>query len=212
MLRYKSIASSILPILFLASVGQASIIVNASVSGSPGAYSYSYQIDNQTAVNVLSFSLTVTSDVGTVQSPPGWVVGTGVPSPGQLVVQWVSTDTLFDVPAFGTLSGFSIASSAGPGTVAFSTLDNNFSQFDGQTTGPVIIPEPGSLLLVGGAALAGLLAFVVRLNKYQSVQGSILCSNFLEELFKKERSRRRYQPSVEPKHPDPPRKMRQRVG
>ena len=128
------------------------ILVDPSVSGSPGAYTYSYEIENQTSVGLLLFSLTVTGDVGTINAPTGWVSGTGIPGPGETLVEWISTDVPFDVPALGTLSGFSFTSDSGPGTVAFSTFDENFSESDGQTTGPVastsIIPEPNSLALL----------------------------------------------------------------
>jgi hypothetical protein len=142
----------------LVSVAQGGVIVDVSLSGSPGAYSYSYEIENQTAAGIFAFSLTVTGDVGSIQSPTGWNVVTGVPSPGETLVQWVDLDVPYDVPAFGTLSGFQIASGSGPGTSAFSMLDENFTEFDGQTSGPAAssVPEPQTLLLAV-SALAGLL-------------------------------------------------------
>lgn len=144
-------------ILFLPPAVRAGIIVDASVVGSPGAYSYSYEIENQTDVGILLFSLTITGDVGLIEAPTGWVSGTTILAPGETQVEWISTDVPFDVPALGTLSGFSFTSDSGPGTVAFSTFDENFSEFDGQTTGPVAsaVPEPKSLALFG-AALIGI--------------------------------------------------------
>jgi hypothetical protein len=64
----------------------------------------------------------------------------------------------------GTLSGFSFTSSDGPGIVAFSTFDENFTEFDGRTTGPIAptsIPEPGSWVLFS----LGLAAFRFRFGK-----------------------------------------------
>jgi len=129
------------------------ILVDPSVSGSPGAYTYSYDIDNQTSVGLLLFSLTVTGDVGTIAGPTGWLTATDIPSPGETQVEWISTDFPYDVPALGTLSGFSFTSDSGPGTVAFSTFDENFTEFDGQTTGPIAstVPEPTSLALLSTA-------------------------------------------------------------
>lgn len=80
-------------------------------------------------------------------------MGTGVPMPGEILVQWISTDLQFDVPAFGALSGFSITSATGPNNVAFSLLDENFDELAGQTVGPGPIlfsaAEPSTLLLFG---------------------------------------------------------------
>lgn len=137
---------------FLSSAARADMIsVVPSVSGSPGAFSYSYEVDNQTSVGLLLFSLTVTGDVGTIIAPTGWVTATEAGGPGETLIEWISTDVPFDVPAFGSLSGFSFTSDSGPGTVAFSTFDENFSEFDGRTTGPVAstVPEPNSVALLG---------------------------------------------------------------
>jgi hypothetical protein len=127
-----------------------SIFVVPSMSGSPGAYSYAYEVDNQTSVGLLLFSLTVTGDVETILAPAGWVTATSFIAPGETQVEWVSTDVPYDVPALGTLSGFAIASDSGPGAVDFSTFDEIFSEFDGQTTGPIAstVPEPNTMALI----------------------------------------------------------------
>lgn len=155
---YKILGLLIVVTLLLSPAARAdTILVDPSVSGSPGAFTYSYEIENQTSVGLLLFSLTVTGDVGTINAPTGWVTSTGIPAPGETLVEWISTDVPFDVPALGTLSGFSFMSDSGPGTVAFSTFDENFSEFDGQTTGPVAststVPEPNSLALLGSALI-----------------------------------------------------------
>lgn len=84
---------------------KADIIVKASGAGSTGKYSYAYQVNNQTDVGLLAFSLLVTGNVGVIQSPTGWVSGTGTPAPGEILVQWFSMDVPFDISASGTLAG-----------------------------------------------------------------------------------------------------------
>ena len=145
--------------LLLVSDVRAGIIVDVSTSQTNGTYTYSYQIENQTSVGLFAFSLSLPAVIGTIQSPNGWD-GSIVPILDETLVQWVSTDVPFDVPAFGTLAGFVITSSSGPGSVTFSTLDDNFSQFEGQTTGPVAsasVPEPGSFGVI--ATVLGVLFF-----------------------------------------------------
>ena len=144
------LASTLASLVLLPAAQADSILVDPSVSGSSGAYSYSYEIENQTSVGLLLFSLTFTGDLGTIQSPTGWLSTTGTAGPGETLVEWISTDVPFDVPALGTLSGFSFTSDSGPGIVAFSTFDENFSEFDGQTTGPIAstVPEPSSMVMV----------------------------------------------------------------
>jgi hypothetical protein len=148
---YKTCSVSILAFVLFSSVARGDIIVDASVSGSSGALSYAYEVENQTAIGILGLSLDVTGDVGSLEAPGGWVAGTAVISPGATLINWVSTDVPFDVPPLGTLSGFAVASTDGPGTVAFSTLDEDFNFFDGETTGPVAspIPEPASIIVLG---------------------------------------------------------------
>lgn len=134
---------------------QGGVIVDATVSGSPGAFSYAYDIQNQNSVGLLLFSVTVSGDVGTIQAPSGWITSTGIPSRGQTLVEWISTDAPFDAQPSGTLSGFSFISALGAGSVDFATFDENFSELDGQTTGPVAstTPEPNSLTLLGAAIM-----------------------------------------------------------
>lgn len=136
----------------LSSTIQASVIVDVNISGNTGALTYSYEIENQTSVAILLLSLTVTGGVANIQAPNGWDFSTGHPSPGENLVQWISLDAPFDVPAFGTLAGFVFTSSDSPGIVSFSTRDENFTRFDGQTQGPVVsaapdAPEPKTVFL-----------------------------------------------------------------
>ena len=143
MRRYMILWVSMLAGLAISPAARAdSILVVPSVSGSPGDYTYSYEIENQTSVGLLLFSLTVTGDVGALDAPTGWLDTTSIVGPSETLVEWFSTDIPYDVPALGTLSGFSLTSDSEPGTAAFSTFDENFSEFDGQTTGPVGAPTP----------------------------------------------------------------------
>jgi hypothetical protein len=154
----KPIAALALGIAFFSPTARADSLVDASVAGLPGAYTYSYGIENQTDVGILLFSLTVTGDVGTIDAPTGWVTATGIPAPGVTLVEWISTDVPYDVPALGTMSGFSFESDSGPGDVSFSTFDENFTEFDGQTTGPVApavsnVPEPNTFAFLATALI-----------------------------------------------------------
>jgi hypothetical protein len=129
------------------------IVVVPSVSDSLGTYTYSYEIQNPTSIGVLLFSLSVTGDIEAVAAPNGWITTTESLAPGETELEWISTDFPFYVPALGTLSGFSFTSDSAPGVVDFSAFDEDFNEFDGQTTGPVesavtAVPEPPSLLLV----------------------------------------------------------------
>jgi hypothetical protein len=153
---HKSLFNLILGVLFLAPLAVADVILDSTVSGTPGNYSYGYEIENQTDVGILLFSLTVTGDVRAVKGPTGWLTTTDIQAPGELQVEWISTDVPYDVPARGTLAGFSFMSDSGPGSVAFSTFNENFSEFDGQTTGPVasIVPEPSGLALLSTALIS----------------------------------------------------------
>ncbi len=150
MSKCKFVAFLFVAALILRSVARADVVLDSSVTGSPGAFSYAYEIENQSDVGILLFSLTVTGDVGVIQAPSGWLDTTSIVGPGETQVEWVSTDTPYDVPAMGSLSGFVIVSYSGPGTAPFSTFDENFSEFDGQTIGPVTsaIPEPNGLVLI----------------------------------------------------------------
>jgi hypothetical protein len=149
---------SLLGATLLATVAHGGVIVDTTLSGFPGAYLYSYEVENQTAVGIFAFSVTVTGDVGIIESPSGWSALTGVPGPGETLVQWVDLDVPYDVPPFGNLSGFSLASTDGQGIASFSTLDESFSEFDGATTGPVSpvsSPEPASFILAASALAIG---------------------------------------------------------
>jgi hypothetical protein len=121
----KFVALLFVAALILRPVARADVILDSSVTGSAGAFSYAYEIENQTDVGILLLSLTVTGDVGVIQAPTGWLDTTSIVGPGETLVEWVSTDTPYDVPAMGSLSGFVIASDSGPGTVPFSTFDEN---------------------------------------------------------------------------------------
>lgn len=154
-------ATSVAAILLVSSLATASSVsVDSTVSGTPGAYIYNYEIENQSPVNLLAFSLVFSGDFTDILSPNGWVVGTGSPAPGENLIQWFSTDVPFDVTAFGTLAGFGFKSASGPGAVSFSILDDDFNEFDGQATGPIAsatsVPEPASLILLGTGLIVGL--------------------------------------------------------
>jgi len=106
--------------LFLLPAAEAdSISVTPLVSGSSGAYTYSYEVDSGTTAGILLFSLTVTGDVGNIQSPTGWISATGVGGLGETLVEWISTDVPYDVPALGDLSGFSFSSDWTRGSILF---------------------------------------------------------------------------------------------
>src|SRR5882672_11637045 len=155
-MRLKSLLISIVAAPLLSAQTVPTVVVNSSVSGLPGSFVYAYQIQNQTNSGVLLFALLVTGQVRGIQAPAGWVTSTTIPSPDETLVEWISTDVPFDAGPFGALGGFAFTSPDGPGTATFAAFDENFSEFDGQTTGPVVstTPEPGTALLIVTAFVA----------------------------------------------------------
>lgn len=155
---YRTFLSGCLAALFVASMAQGDIIVDSAISD---AYSYTYTLYNQSDQDVLAFSLAVSGELLDIQAPFGWLFGTDNSIPGSTLVIWISTESLFDIPAFSWMSGFVVASTAPPGTVAFSTLDASFGAYEGFTIGPVAstpAPEPDTLwLLLGIVTLTAIL-------------------------------------------------------
>ena len=149
MTRHWYVATLIGCLLIFSSIATANVIANPSVTFVSGVYTYDYSVQNLGAVPLLGFLISVPAEVSNIQSPVGWDVST-VSLFDTTVVQWVSLDVPFDVPASGTLSGFSIDSLSPPGTVNFTTLDENFTEFNGQTQGPVApsVPEPNTVFLL----------------------------------------------------------------
>src|SRR5579872_1031116 len=101
------------------------LLACAALSAVTGACVYAYRIKHQTVVNIFALSFTVTGDIGTVQSPNGWVALAGAPGLTETLLQWSDLDPPYGLPAFGILSGFQITSDSGPGIVAFSTFDGS---------------------------------------------------------------------------------------
>lgn len=143
----------------LAVSARGNIISNLSFDSATNLYTYSYEIRNGGTAAIIGLGLDLFAPIVGTTSPVGWDVSI-VPLGPETLVQWVSLDIPFDVPPSGALSGFSIISPSGPGTVEFSVLNDIFDSEIGQTIGPTAVPEPTTQLGV----IAGLLliAFVRR--------------------------------------------------
>lgn len=153
---------------FTCSPAQGGLISNVTFDSGTNLFTYDYTIDNSGTTAIIGLGLDLFAPVLGTSFPVGWDVSV-MPLGPESLVQWISLDIPFDVPPSGLLNGFSITSSAGPGTVSFSFLDENFDSVVGQTTGPTAVPEP-SYVLITLVALS-LLTFSKRRRDGKTCQG-----------------------------------------
>jgi hypothetical protein len=142
-------------LMFLASVARAGFIATPIVTG-VGPYTYSYSIANVSDDPIFEISFIADGAITNIISPSGWAAGT-LPVGSETSVTWVSTDIPFDIVKNANLSGFSLMSSAPPGSVVFTARTESFATDSTTTTGPVTpatVPEPGTAFLLLPAVIA----------------------------------------------------------
>jgi hypothetical protein len=133
----------------------ASVIVSPTSTFDGAKWTYDYSLFNSGSDGIFIFGLDVSGSVLSISSPAGWLASSQ-PVLSEVAIEWASNDASVDVLPSGTLSGFTIVSSASPGTVTYSAIDESLKQFSGTTNGPVssAVPEPHSAVLIGMALLA----------------------------------------------------------
>jgi hypothetical protein len=153
-------AAGTLALLCLTATAHTQVTITPSVSFSNGLYTYSYDVVNNTAETLAITSFEVPALPGAISSltaPTGFDIS--FDSGLGLVSFFEDTDpsTLDSFAPGSTVSGFMFSSFYAPGVSDFEALDVNGVSYLGTTRAPVV-PEPGTIALLGGMMGGGLLA------------------------------------------------------
>jgi hypothetical protein len=117
----------------------AQIDVSCTPTQTGSTYEYAYQLLNSGSSPVLVYDLAVQGDVSDLSGPEGWA-GTIIPYADYTIVDWMSSDPAYDIPADSLPRAFSLKSALKPGNVAYTATNDNLDDFSGQTLGPVLRP------------------------------------------------------------------------
>jgi hypothetical protein len=138
-----------------ASQAHAQVDVTPTVSFANGVYSYNYSVANSSAEDLALVNINVTPGLFTIQNlltPAGFQ---SVYDTNLGIVTFLSDANVFG--AGTTLDGFTFDSPYAPSATMFDALSLNGTPFVGTTQGPVV-PEPGSLALLVGLGVTGIVA------------------------------------------------------
>jgi len=124
----------------------AQILVTSDVTGQPGSWTYRYSIENIGSSTIMALALNAVGDVSMPTAPPNWEVFNNNVE-GITRVFWGAEDLPFGVAPGGTVTRFSFQSALAPGNTQLTALDDQLSEWHGQTVAPV--PEPASLCALG---------------------------------------------------------------
>jgi hypothetical protein len=150
-----SILLAALALLVAAGQARAQIDFTPSVTFVNGLYTYDYTVANNSAEDLALINLNVTPGDQTafnLSVPTGFQ---GVYDSGLGIVTFLSDAEVFG--AGTALGGFRFDSIYAPSATTFDALSVNGTAFNGATQGPVV-PEPGSVTLLTGLGVIGLLA------------------------------------------------------
>lgn len=161
---------------FSAGISQAQVTVPSTVAFNTGTglYTYSYSVMN----NGPTFDLAIVNvpvasggNLMNLTSPSGFTISF---DPGPGIVSFLEDSDAGTLPTFspGSTRGlFSFTSPLAPASVTFDALDAGGNSFMGTTSGPtVLIPEPGTLSLLGAALMAPALLARRRRNHSKTLQ------------------------------------------
>lgn len=136
----------------LATAHAQSLVVQSNVTFNGSAYHYAYTIDNQTAVDVSSVTISgLPLGDGSVLNltAPATFVAFFDSGLGLLSFQEGSAAFL----AGSSVSGFGFDSTFGPGAASFTAVDINGAELAGATVSAV--PEPSTYALIGALVALG---------------------------------------------------------
>lgn len=145
--------------VLLANHSLADPVVSSTVTfdGTDWIYQYSLTNTNTGSGALFALRIIVSGPVLSVGSPAGWHGAFGFPELlPNIGIKWEDDASSYDVLVNQTLTGFSITSPAGPGTVSYFVSRDAPPQgfLQGETTGPVI-PDPPSMVLICTGLIGG---------------------------------------------------------
>ena len=159
-----------------AGITQAQVSVPSTVNfnSGTGLYTYSYSVMNNGPafdLAVVNVPVAPSSDLMNLTSPSGFTISF---DPGPGIVSFLEDFDPGTLPTFspGSTQGlFTFTSPLAPSTVTFDALDAGGNSFTGMTSGPnVVVPEPGTLSLLGATLLAPALLARRRQSSIPSLQ------------------------------------------